>query len=109
MTQDQEDRMRDLISTLNIGVMIRKHLFPLTGEEDVTFLSETLASFLERVEHICKVELERLQDESGLEDAQMHHLAETTMNASIGRAIGASLLKAIRWMPLTKAPGCNDL
>jgi hypothetical protein len=87
MTQDQEDRMRDLISTLNISALMRKQLFPLTGEEDVTFLSETLASFLERVEHICNVELERLQDESGLEDAQMHHLAKTTMNAFIGRAM----------------------
>jgi hypothetical protein len=87
MTQDQENRMRDLITTLNIGALMRERLFPLTGEEDVTFLSETLTSFLERVEHICKVELERLQDESGLADAQMHHLAKTTMNAFIGRAM----------------------
>jgi hypothetical protein len=87
MTQDQENRMRDLITTLNIGALMRERLFPLTGEEDVASLSETLTNFLERVEHICNVELERLQDESGLEDAQMHRLAKATMNAFIGRAM----------------------
>ena len=87
MTQDQEDRMRDLITTLNIGALMRERMLPLTGEEDLASLSETLTGFLERVEHICGVELERLQVESGLEDAQMRNLTMTTMKAVIRHAM----------------------